>query len=139
MDAIHHAAPDHHFMTIFIWLRRYPNQGRIVSMIGRYLQWTRDNRWNRVEEAYRLMRSRERQSGVASSAVEGLQWPMRRMRTMNLFEQPVLVKPSRYRDGDSIFCIYEFPVDRAREITPCLCFEKILQALNAVVPAFVKV
>ena len=34
---------------------QYPNQGRIVSMVGRYFAMDRDNRWDRVEQAYRLM------------------------------------------------------------------------------------
>ncbi|CAG2159535.1 unnamed protein product [Oppiella nova] len=49
---------------------QYPNQGRIATMIGRYFAMDRDNRWDRVEQAYRLMTEGEALR-VVDSAVEG--------------------------------------------------------------------
>ncbi len=37
---------------------QYPGQGRIATMIGRYFAMDRDNRWDRVEQAYRLLTGR---------------------------------------------------------------------------------
>jgi 2,3-bisphosphoglycerate-independent phosphoglycerate mutase len=34
---------------------RATGKGRIASIIGRYFAMDRDNRWDRVEQAYRLM------------------------------------------------------------------------------------
>ena len=51
---------------------QYPGQGRIATMIGRYFAMDRDNRWDRVEQAYRLLTEGEATRTVAT-AVEGLE------------------------------------------------------------------
>ncbi|MEG1090634.1 MAG: 2,3-bisphosphoglycerate-independent phosphoglycerate mutase, partial [Acinetobacter sp.] len=51
---------------------QYPGQGRIATMIGRYFAMDRDNRWDRVEQAYRLLTEGEAVR-TAASAVEGLE------------------------------------------------------------------
>jgi 2,3-bisphosphoglycerate-independent phosphoglycerate mutase len=47
-------------------------KGRIASLIGRYFAMDRDNRWDRVEQAYHLIVEGQGQFN-ASTAVEGLQ------------------------------------------------------------------
>lgn len=75
---------------------QYPNQGRIVSMIGRYFAMDRDNRWDRVEQAYRLMTEVRR---LVLLAMRLKRWIslMLLMKTMNLSKQHVLVTLLKYK------------------------------------------
>lgn len=94
---------------------QYPNQGRIATMIGRYFAMDRDNRWDRVEQAYRLLTEGEAVR-VVQSAEEGL------AQAYAADESDEFVKATRIgdiaatRDGDSIIFM-NFRADRAREIT----------------------
>ncbi|MFP0793002.1 2,3-bisphosphoglycerate-independent phosphoglycerate mutase, partial [Acinetobacter baumannii] len=51
---------------------QYEGKGRIATMIGRYFAMDRDNRWDRVEQAYRLLTEGEAVR-TATTAVEGLE------------------------------------------------------------------
>src|SRR5690606_39860285 len=48
---------------------QYPGQGRIATMIGRYFAMDHDNRWDRVEKAYRLLTEVEAARMVAAAGV----------------------------------------------------------------------
>ena len=65
-------------------------------MIGRYFAMDRDNRWNRVEEAYRLMTEGE---ATVLPVLRLMDWQQAYAADENdeFVRAPVLVKPSRYR------------------------------------------
>ena len=93
--------------------------GRVASIIGRYYAMDRDKRWERTEQAYRLMRmgeGRARRDPVAAireSYGEGV---------TDEFVKPIAIvdendKPiSTIQDGDSVV-FFNFRADRARQIT----------------------
>ncbi|WP_151709314.1 2,3-bisphosphoglycerate-independent phosphoglycerate mutase [Acinetobacter brisouii] len=94
---------------------QYPNQGRIATIIGRYFAMDRDNRWDRVEQAYRLLTEGEAVRVVAT-ATEGL------AQAYAADESDEFVKATRVgdiaaiQDGDSVVFM-NFRADRARELT----------------------
>ena len=92
-----------------------PEGARIVTVTGRYFAMDRDNRWERVEQAYRAMVRgvADRTSDAAPADVvrgyygEDISDEFLPATTLNGF--------SGIRDGDGIFFI-NFRADRAREI-----------------------
>jgi len=93
--------------------------GSLASIIGRYYAMDRDNRWERVEKAYRLL-----VDGVGSHAenpdevflksyAEGITDEFINPHTLGDTEA------SRIKDGDTLL-FYNFRGDRAREITQAL-------------------
>lgn len=99
--------------------------GKIATVMGRYYAMDRDNRWERVEKAYRAMVNGEgktAQSGilaVANSYEEEV---------YDEFVVPTVVledgKPvATIKENDSII-FYNFRPDRAREITRVFCDEE---------------
>lgn len=94
-------------------------KGRVASIIGRYYAMDRDNRWERVEQAYRLLTE-----GVsvrtAATAVAALQQSYAEDVT-DEFVKPSLIaaagdEPVVISDGDAVIFM-NFRADRAREIT----------------------
>lgn len=93
--------------------------GRVASLVGRYYAMDRDKRWERTEQAYRLMRygeGRARRDSVAAireSYGEGV---------TDEFVKPIVIvddteKPAAtIQDGDSVI-FFNFRSDRARQIT----------------------
>jgi 2,3-bisphosphoglycerate-independent phosphoglycerate mutase len=94
---------------------QYPNQGRVVSMIGRYFAMDRDNRWNRVELAYRLMTEGEAVR-VVNSAVDGLEQAYAAEENDEFVQATRIGEIAKIQDGDSVVFM-NFRADRAREIT----------------------
>jgi 2,3-bisphosphoglycerate-independent phosphoglycerate mutase len=93
--------------------------GRVASIVGRYYAMDRDNRWDRVEAAYKLMTEGTADFNAADPAT-GLE------RAYERGENDEFVKPTRiYVDGDKKGTINDgdtvlfmnFRADRAREIT----------------------
>ena len=96
--------------------------GEIASVSGRYYAMDRDNRWDRVENAYRALTLGEGEQvasgveAVANSYANGV---------TDEFVLPTVVmkdgKPTAtVEDGDSII-FFNFRPDRAREITRTFC------------------
>ena len=94
--------------------------GRIATVIGRYYAMDRDNRWERVEQAYYAIALGEGKpypsahAAISESYREGVS---------DEFVLPSVIleegKPSgKLRDGDA-FIFFNFRSDRAREITRC--------------------
>ncbi|SEA05556.1 2,3-bisphosphoglycerate-independent phosphoglycerate mutase [Alkalimonas amylolytica] len=93
--------------------------GQIASIVGRYYAMDRDNRWERVEQAYRLLTQglAEYQSGDALSALQ---------QAYQREENDEFVKPTaitdaagdviRMQDGDSLIFM-NFRADRARQLS----------------------
>ena len=96
--------------------------GEVATVMGRYYAMDRDNRWERVEKAYRALTKGEGEeakdgvSAIAASYEKGVN---------DEFVVPAVVK----RDGKPVAVIqnkdsvifYNFRPDRAREITRAFC------------------
>ena len=103
--------------------------GRIASVVGRYYAMDRDNRWDRVEKAYRLLT--EGEGHHVSSAIEGYQryydTPTTGSQTGDEFIEPTVVTDdqgnplSRISDGD-VAIFYNFRGDRPRQLCEAFCF-----------------
>lgn len=96
--------------------------GEVASVMGRYYAMDRDNRWDRVEKAYRALVFGE---GVtADSAVQAVQQSYDKGETDEFVLPTVVLKDgaptATIKDGDSII-FFNFRPDRAREITRTFC------------------
>ncbi len=94
-----------------------PEGAKVATVIGRYWAMDRDNRWERVERAYRAMVNAEGahaatpQEAVADSFAKG---------EMDEFIAPTVIGDyAGAKDGDGYFCL-NFRSDRAREILAAL-------------------
>ena len=92
--------------------------GFVASLVGRYFAMDRDNRWDRVEKAYRVVRFGEGDY-VAESAEAGLAAAYERGET-DEFVSATAVRPNGDKivmaDGDAALFL-NFRADRARELT----------------------
>lgn len=98
--------------------------GKVATVMGRYYVMDRDNRWDRVELAYKAMVKGE--GLAADSAVEAVANSYADDKT-DEFVLPTVVMENgapvaTIKDGDSII-FFNFRPDRAREITRCFCAE----------------
>lgn len=98
-------------------LAGYPH-AKIASLSGRYYAMDRDNRWDRVEKAYRLYTEGEGER--AASAEELLDASYKRGITDEFVLPGLVVKEGEalpvVQDGDALI-FFNFRPDRAREIT----------------------
>jgi 2,3-bisphosphoglycerate-independent phosphoglycerate mutase len=92
-----------------------PKGARIVTVTGRYFAMDRDNRWERVEKAYRAIveGKGERRSDV--SAPEAIRGCYAEDVTDEFVPATVLDGYAGMKDGDGLFFV-NFRADRAREI-----------------------
>jgi 2,3-bisphosphoglycerate-independent phosphoglycerate mutase len=104
-----------HFQDKFAEL----GKGRIASLVGRYFAMDRDNRWDRVEQAYNLL-TQAKGDYTYATAVEGLEAAYSRDENDEFVKATVIQaegEPSAaMEDGDSLIFM-NFRADRAREIT----------------------
>lgn len=100
--------------------------GKIASIIGRFFSMDRDNRWDRVEQAYRLM-TEGHAPHIAKSAVQGLEAAYDRDENDEFVQATAIVAQGEsavtMEDGDAIISM-NFRPDRAREITHALIDEQ---------------
>jgi 2,3-bisphosphoglycerate-independent phosphoglycerate mutase len=99
--------------------------GEVATVTGRYYAMDRDNRWDRVERAYKAMVRGEGKTfgdpvaAVAASYADG--------KTDEFIEPAVIVRngapPGRIARGDTVV-FFNFRADRAREITRALTQEE---------------
>lgn len=75
---------------------QYPGQGRIASLIGRYYAMDRDNRWDRLEQAYRLLTESEALR-VAMTATEGLEQAYAANETDEFVKATRIGEPVKFR------------------------------------------
>jgi 2,3-bisphosphoglycerate-independent phosphoglycerate mutase len=91
--------------------------GRIATVMGRYYAMDRDNRWERVERAWRAMVLGD---GVAASSAGAAVQASYDAALTDEFVVPAVVSgevgPARLEDGDALI-FFNFRPDRAREIT----------------------
>ena len=92
---------------------RLPEGARIVTVSGRYFAMDRDNRWERVSEAYNAMI--KGQGRTASSAHGAVDHAYNQSETDEFITPTVLDGYKGVKDGDGFFCL-NFRADRAREI-----------------------
>jgi 2,3-bisphosphoglycerate-independent phosphoglycerate mutase len=100
-------------------------RGRIASVTGRFYAMDRDNRWERVERAYRALTLGE---GIAAAgAVQAVEQAYA-AEEADEFIQPRVITDHKGRplrtiqDGDGIV-FFNFRADRAREITRAFIYE----------------
>ncbi|MFY8329121.1 2,3-bisphosphoglycerate-independent phosphoglycerate mutase [Pseudoalteromonas sp. ZZD1] len=95
------------------------NCGRLASIVGRYYAMDRDNRWNRVEQAYDLM-----VSGIAqhtyTNGVDALAAAYERDENDEFVAATAIAADgqpaAQINDGDTVIFL-NFRADRAREMT----------------------
>ncbi|WP_170785612.1 2,3-bisphosphoglycerate-independent phosphoglycerate mutase [Ruegeria lacuscaerulensis] len=92
---------------------RLPDGAQIVTVSGRYYAMDRDNRWERVSQAYDAMiKAKGRAAASARAAVEHA---YDQSETDEFILPTVLSGFEGIKDGDGFFCL-NFRADRAREI-----------------------
>ena len=96
--------------------------GEVATVMGRYYAMDRDNRWDRVELAYKAMVKGEGVTGVSGPAA--IQASYDDDKTDEFVLPTVIMKDgapvATIKDGDSII-FFNFRPDRAREITRVFC------------------
>ena len=96
--------------------------GEVASVMGRYYAMDRDNRWDRVEMAYKVLT--EGTGEAADSAVDGIQASYDNGKTDEFVVPFAVMKNGRptavIKDHDSVI-FFNFRPDRAREITRAFC------------------
>lgn len=87
---------------------------RIVTVTGRYYAMDRDNRWERVEQAYRAMVNGQGQAG-AGSAQAAIAAGYAADKTDEFLPATVIGDYAGMKDGDGLYFL-NFRADRAREL-----------------------
>lgn len=99
--------------------------GRIATIVGRYFALDRDNRWDRVEQAYNLITCGEAEY-EASSATDAIEAAYARGETDEFLKATRILDSegncSKIEDGASIIFM-NFRSDRARQITKAFIAE----------------
>lgn len=94
-------------------MKRLPQGATVATVSGRYYAMDRDNRWDRVERAYRAMVLAE--GPRAATAADAVTEAAARGETDEFILPTVIGGYPGARDGDGFFCL-NFRADRAREI-----------------------
>ncbi|SDX02644.1 phosphoglycerate mutase [Ruegeria halocynthiae] len=106
-------APKSAFTFIKELQDRLPEGAGIVTVCGRYFAMDRDNRWERVAEAYAaIVKGQGREETSAHFAVDHA---YNQSETDEFITPTFLGDYAGIRDGDGFFCL-NFRADRAREI-----------------------
>lgn len=93
-------------------IEKLPENVRIDTVCGRYFAMDRDNRWERVEQAYQAIIHAKAPRAV--SALDAVRDAYAKGQT-DEFIEPRVIAGNGVQDGDGIFCL-NFRADRAREI-----------------------
>lgn len=96
--------------------------GRAATVMGRYYAMDRDNRWDRVELAYKAM---VKGVGICADSLTGaIQSSYDNGKNDEFVEPAVIMEDGKpvavIKDGDSVI-FFNFRPDRAREITRAFC------------------
>ena len=99
--------------------------GEVATVMGRYYAMDRDNRWDRVEKAYRCMTLGE--GNQADSATAGIQASYDDEKTDEFVVPFVVMKNgapvAKIQDKHSVI-FFNYRPDRAREITRAFCCDE---------------
>ena len=112
------------------------SKGEIVSVIGRYYAMDRDNRWERVKEAYDLLL--EGTGNKSKNIVNSIQDSYNNNIT-DEFVKPIVkvdennTPKGRIKPNDVVIC-FNFRTDRCREITIALTQEDIISEGMKTIP-----
>ncbi len=90
-------------------------KGRTATLIGRYFAMDRDNRWDRVEQAYSLIVDSQAEF-TADSAQAALEAAYARGESDEFVKATRIGAPAKVADGDAVIFM-NFRADRARELT----------------------
>ncbi len=91
-----------------------PDIAHIVTLTGRYFAMDRDNRWERVSEAYHAIVNAKGQHKTAT-ANHAISNAYNRSETDEFIAATVIGDYAGVQDGDGLWCL-NFRADRAREI-----------------------
>ncbi|SDJ15362.1 2,3-bisphosphoglycerate-independent phosphoglycerate mutase [Lutimaribacter saemankumensis] len=106
-------APKSAFTYVEALQEALPAGASVGTVTGRYFTMDRDNRWDRVEEAFAAMvLGKGLHAGTAQRAVDAA---YNRSETDEFITATVIGDYAGARDGDGFFCL-NFRADRAREI-----------------------
>jgi len=94
-----------------------PRDARIVTLTGRYFAMDRDNRWDRVETAWRAIVNAD--GAVVETAKRAIENAYDADQTDEFIPASVMDGYKGATDGDGLFCL-NFRADRAREIMAAL-------------------
>lgn len=89
--------------------------GRTATLVGRYFAMDRDNRWDRVEEAYNLL-TEAKAEYTAESALIGLENAYARNENDEFVKATIIGEEAAIAEGDAVLFL-NFRADRARELT----------------------
>ena len=92
-------------------------KGRFASVVGRFYAMDRDQRWDRVQQAYELV-AHAQADYTASNAFEAVEQAYARGETDEFVKPTVIGEAAPIEDGDAIIFM-NFRADRAREMTQC--------------------
>lgn len=95
--------------------------GRIGSISGRYYAMDRDQRWERVELAYRAIVHAQSEY-TSDNALQGLEQAYQRGETDEFVKPTVMVGTAPVADDDAV-CFMNFRSDRARQLTQALVLD----------------
>ncbi len=96
-----------------------PQGATIATVIGRYYAMDRDNRWERVEEAYQAIVSGEAKHQITKTAAEIVSDYYDTGLTDEFLPATVVGDYPGIAEGDGFFCL-NFRADRAREVLASL-------------------
>ena len=99
-----------------------PKGAKIATVIGRYFALDRDNRWERVSAAYRVMTGRVTETdfgGRYDTATQAVEAAYARDETDEFVLPSLIGDYAGIADGDGLFFV-NFRADRAREILAAL-------------------
>ncbi len=95
-------------------LAKLPDGATVATVTGRYYAMDRDNRWERVEDAYRAMVEGSGRA-TAPDPQEAVRQSYEAGKSDEFIAATVIGGYEGMRDGDGVFCL-NFRADRAREI-----------------------
>ena len=100
--------------------------GKVASVMGRYYAMDRDNRWDRVELAYKALTAGEGNKGTSATAL--IQASYDDGKTDEFVVPAVMTGEDgnaigTIRDNDSVI-FFNFRPDRARELTRAFCMDE---------------
>ena len=102
------------FFTQFAQKSQEIGVGKIATLTGRYYAMDRDNRWDRVRQAYEMLT--ELKGFKSPDALSALDAAYARAENDEFVKPTVLTGAEPVRDKDSVI-FFNFRPDRAREIT----------------------
>jgi 2,3-bisphosphoglycerate-independent phosphoglycerate mutase len=104
------------------YLHAHAARGRITSITGRFYAMDRDQRWERVEQAYALL-ARGEASHRASTASDALAAAYARGENDEFVLPTIVGEPAPVVDGDAVI-FFNYRPDRGRELTLAFSSER---------------